>query len=337
MHFAQPYWLALIALVPMLWLIRLKMKRLLSYLGHSGVGLEQEKRQFWHLILFMPFVPLTLASLALISVAVAVAGPRIFKAEETKQTLARDIMIAEDYSGSMSAPLPGYKSPLRRNGDKPARRIDAAQDAILSFAKNRHELKTGDRVGLILFDENPRLAWPLTNDLKQIFYRTDFLPSNLLGEKTLGSGTNFGAKGPGPIDAACDHFRDFAESPAKVLIIVSDGEDELGDEHLRRLSSLMKKYKVKLYVVGVGETLAKKEVDIKRLARDFMDGGETCVFLVEKSDDMQKCFKAIDQLERGPVTVTSYNNFQELYQYPLVAGFLLIFLWTISLVALLGV
>ncbi len=335
MHFAQPWWLALIALVPTLWYVRLRMRRIVNYLGHSGVGFNEDNKAV-QLVLFMPYLPLTLASLALICVAVAVAGPRVFKAESTEQVMARDIVIAEDYSGSMGATLPGYESPLHRNGNKPARRIDAAQDAILSFAQNRHELKTGDRIGLVLFDDSPRLAWPLTSDLKQIFYRTDFLPSNLLGEKVLGSGTNFGAKGPGPIDMACAHLREFGESPARVLILVTDGEDELGDEHLQRLSVLLKKHKVKLYVVGVGQTLATKEVDIKRLARDYMDGGENCVFLVEKSDDMQKCFQTIDQLERGPVSVTSYNNFQELYQYPLVAGFLLIFLWSFSLIALLG-
>ncbi|MBX9689548.1 MAG: VWA domain-containing protein [Candidatus Obscuribacterales bacterium] len=330
MTFAQPLWLLLGLVVPLLWIL----PRRLTYLVHSGVGMERKRAASSHCILRLP---MTLSSLALICFTVALAGPRVFKADSDKQILARDIMIAEDFSGSMGAPLPGYTSPLARNGNRQARRIDAAQDAILSFAKNRFELKTGDRVGMILFDDSPRVAWPLTDDLKQIFRRTDFLPSNLFGEKVLGSGTNFGAKGPGPIDEACSHFRDYGESPARVLIMVTDGEDEISDEHLKRLSALMKKHNVKLYVVGVGQTLATREVDIKRLARDYMDGGENSVFLVEKADDMQKCFNTIDQLERGPVTVTSFNNFQELYQYPLVAGFLLIFLWTISLLALLGV
>ena len=331
MTYAQPLWLALVLLVPLLWII----PRKLVFLGHSGVGLEQQRKaaHVW----FLLRLPLTLASLALVCFSVTLAGPRVFKAEEPKQIMARDIVIAEDYSGSMGAPLPGYVSPYRRNGDKPARRIDAAQDAILAFAKNRFELQTGDRIGLILFDNSPRLAWPLTSQLEQIFLRVDFLPSNWLGERSLGEGTNFGAKGDGPIDAAVSHFKDYGESPAKVLIIVSDGEDELGEEHLKRLTLLMKKNGVKLYVVGVGTTLKEKEVDIKRLARDYMDGGENSLFLVEKSDDMMKCFQTIDQLERGPVTVTSFNNFHELYKFPLVAGFLLIFLWALSLLALLGV
>ncbi|MBX9718794.1 MAG: VWA domain-containing protein, partial [Microbacteriaceae bacterium] len=218
MTYAQPLWLALVLLVPLLWIV----PRKLMYLGHSGVGLEQQKaEQRWYL----SRLPLTLASLALICFSFTLAGPRVFKPEEPKQVLARDIMIAEDFSGSMGAPLPGYVSPLKRNGNRPARRIDAAQDAVLSFAKNRHELNTGDRIGLVLFDNSPRLAWPLTNQLEHIFYRADFLPTNWLGERVLGEGTNFGAKGPGPIDLACSHFRDYGESPARVLILVSDGED----------------------------------------------------------------------------------------------------------------
>lgn len=331
MSFAEPLWLLLLAAVPLLWFI----PRRPIHLGHSGVGLSDERAGE---LRYLQRLPLTLVSAALVCFSFSLAGPRVYKSEEPRQILARDIMVAVDISGSMGSQLPGYQSAVVRNGRNQSRRIDAAQDAVLSFAQNRFDLKSGDRVGLILFDDDPRVSWPLTNDLKQIFRKTDFLPLNVYsGEKALGAGTNFGAKGPGPIDAACQHFGEYGESPARVLIMVTDGEDELGEAAMKRLAALMKKGGVKLYVVGVGPTLASQEVDIKRLARDYMDGGENCVFLVEKSNDMQKCFNTIDQLERGPVTVTSFNNFQELYQYPLVAGFLLIGIWTLSLVLLLGV
>ena len=322
MNFAHPWWLLTLLLLPL---------PLLLFRNRGHVGFSDNrllpKQRLSRIITLLPRI-LTSATLALLMVALArpqVAGP-----PNTRTIIGRDIMIAVDISFSMSAEfqgelkdkpnIPGLDLPPtidtrgkpkdstwrpKLEDDGKVKRCDAAQHAVLHFIANRWQANAGDRVGLMLFDERPRYGWPLTHDLRQIYRKGQFL------QHGLGGGTNFGENPPGPIDLAEEHFNDLGQSQTRVLIMVTDGEDELSSWAMNRLAEIIRKNNIRLYVVGVGETLAKNDVSIIRLANQI--GGK--VFRVESSQAMVDCFAEIDRLERSPITTALEETRSEIFFY----------------------
>ncbi len=301
----------------------------------------------------LPRLPRMLLVLALACVTVALTGPQVISHLSLDSTVnGRDIIFALDYSGSMAEKFKGKVPPLKnkdpfseeaataKTGEPTAdsdtvvkpqedRRIDAAQAFILLFVERRMEAQGNDAIGLIAFDQRPRLCWPLDRDLKQISRHGNFIPKTS-GPGGLGSGTNFGTEMPGPIDLAAEHFNKRGRSQTRVLVLVSDGDNKLDAKVQQRLVKVIRQAGMRLYVVGVGEVIAKNDVDILKVARE-VDG---TVFRVERAEDMEKCFQTIDALESSPVPVTTNLLHEELFYIPLALGLALFLVW-LSLEAIL--
>jgi len=190
-----------------------------------------------------------------------------------------------------------------------------AQAAVLDFIRNRYIVDAGDRIGVLLFDSSPQFSWPLTHDLKMIYRKIQFADQ-------LGGGTNFGSEDPGPIDEAVAHFTEMGQAKSKVIIIVTDGEDYIGDEGMARLRGKINDNNIRLYVIGVGPTLAERDVDIIRLADNV--GGK--VFRIETAGDLQMVFNAIDQMERSSISVYSSEKRDERFAAFAIAAILLLLL-----------
>ncbi|HEY9775936.1 MAG TPA: VWA domain-containing protein [Planktothrix sp.] len=323
MVFAHPAWLFLLPAVLVPWLFF----RGKSYVGHSDVGRMEKRTRGGYLHLF----PLVSLSLGFVALLFALATPQHPFTEPQETIKARDIMIAVDKSGSMSTefdgevptpqagnseldkelpPLP--KSPAlgdtygTDDGSQPQqRRIDAAQASVLNFVRDRFMSKSGDRVGVLVFDQSPYISWPLTSDLKMIYRKLQ------LTTHGVGGGTNFGEYKPGPIDAAVAQFDELGQSSTRVLIMVTDGEDNLSDDAQDRLLKLLQSRHIRLYVIGVGPTLAENDVDIIKLAQKA--GGQ--VFRVENGGDLNLCFQTINSLEQSAVQVSGAHKHDERFYY----------------------
>ena len=332
MILAQPLWLALLLLVPLPWLLF----RRKGYVGYSDVRLAKTigASNWLHLI------PMVLLSLGFVALSIALAQPQKVQVLTSETIKARDIIIAVDRSGSMGAHFEGT-IPERQTGNseldrefptrpkKPDpygtqgdqhRRLDAAQAAVLNFIRDRHTAGAGDRVGVILFDFAPSYSWPLTHDLKMIYRKIEF------ADEGMGGGTNFGEYKPGPIDFAADHFDELGQSVTKVLIMVTDGEDNLSPGTMQRLQDILNSKGIKLYVIGVGETMAQRDVDILRLAESV--GGKS--FRVENAKDLDECFRSIDEMERSAVQIETSQKREEMFMAFAMAAVLLLVLGAIG-------
>lgn len=329
--FSQPWWL--LGLLALLLLYRTFRSR--QFLPTSNAVMLPKSSSADR----MAKLPTQCFFLMMASLIIALAGPQRYQSEATETVMGRDIVLAVDISGSMGAKMPnkpqgerpkGYYdqpvAPHMANSEQVYRRIDAAQDALMLFVNQRHEMHAGDCVGLFLFDDSPRLAWPLTNDLRQIGRKGNWLPYGFLNERVMGSGTNFGDKGYGPIEGGVDHMLEYGQSPARVLILVTDGDEKMSDSLRSRLASMLAKNNVRFYVIGVGETLARENVDIIQFANSI----EGKVFRVENAGDLEKCFDTINQMEQGPIKVSSFNVFQELYPYVLALAMLFGVGWVLT-------
>lgn len=332
MVLAQPLWLALLLLVPLPWLL-LRRK---GYVGYSDVRLAKTigASSLLHLI------PIILLSLGFAALSIALARPQNVQVISTQTIKARDIIIAVDKSGSMGSRFEGTipprqtgnseldkafpNRPKKKNPDGSEedkhRRLDAAQAAVLNFIRDRYAAGAGDRVGVILFDFLPYYSWPLTHDLKMIYRKIEF------ADEGLGGGTNFGEYKPGPIDFAADHFDELGQSVTKVLIMVTDGEDRMSPGTMQRLQDLLNSKGIKLYVIGVGETMAQRDIDILRLAESV--GGKS--FRVENAKDLDDCFRSIDQLERSAVQIETSQKREEMFMAFAMAAVVLLVLGVIG-------
>jgi Ca-activated chloride channel family protein len=322
--FMHPLWLLALLLLPLPWLF---LKRR-EYLPHSNVGMLRAKGSGW-----LRRMPLAAFTVGLALLIVCISRPQVREDAGNQTIMSRDIIVAVDISGSMGAgfegeipkleggnpeldkqlPLPPKPDPSRGEYRDPStghRRIDAAQNAVLRFVRFRFERAAGDRMGIEVFDTQARWSWPLTDDLKMIYRKGLFVDAG------LGGGTSL----PVAIEAAMAHFDERGQAASKVMILVTDGEDYIPDSTMSSLQSQLKARGVRLYVIGVGEDLARGGADIFRLAKDA--GGAT--FGVRNAAEMAKCFDSIDALERSPVQVQMSPHFRDIFHFFAIAGLLFV-------------
>jgi Mg-chelatase subunit ChlD len=335
MIFTNPYWLlAALLVLPVIYVARRKERIRVATSRHYQSSLLSR---------LVSYLPVTLQALAVTLATVALCQPLVPVDEKhSSKVQGRDIILALDWSGSMAEPYKGDRKVNKREtwyhdatkppveldeGGKPKelRRIDAAQDALVAFAEARQKASAGDHIGLIAFDHKPLLRWPLDRDIKQITRHGSFLPKGK-GPQELGVGTNFGNDMPGPIDLAADHFEAKGKSSTRVLILLTDGENEIKTDVMTRLSAVIRKARMKMYVVGVGEKIGSGELSLEQLCRS--EGGE--VFRAETQADLDKCFEKINALESSPIPVTQDKSFEPVFYYFLAAALALYVLANLS-------
>ncbi|MDZ4838050.1 MAG: VWA domain-containing protein [Candidatus Melainabacteria bacterium] len=321
MILAHPLWLLLLVLVPLPWLIA----RHKGYVGFPDTKRITPSKGGWILHL----IPILLLVAGFAALSVALARPQKLHVISTNSFKSRDIILSVDISGSMGAqfgkppesvvgqteldkdfpgrpdrPAAGKANPQDYYGTRVGeRRVDNAQAATLDFIRNRFLAKAGDRVGLFVFDTDQYWHWPLTHDLKMIYRKVHF------ADEGLGGGTNFGSTPPGPLDAAAEHLDDMGRAATRVLIMVTDCEDNLYGDAFARLEALSAKYNLKLYVIVVGTN--QQDPDIVRLAK--ATGGEG--FLASSPQALKDCFDRIDSMEQSTVTVETSESREELFFY----------------------
>lgn len=335
MAFMQPFWLLLILFLPLLWW-KLRNRH---FVGHSNTQLLQHREGIGSRVILA--IPATLFSIAYVLIVIGLARPQESHIEGQEVIKTRDILMTTDISGSMGTPFGGEIPPPEKGnteldkelpaimkvrppdkngqfsnqnpqGGAPVgqRRIDAAQAAIMRFIRNRFIAQQSDRIAIMSFDTEPHWSWPLTDDLKMIYRKGIFV------DQGLGGGTNFGDMEPGPIDAAAQHFDERGKAATRVLIMITDGEDRISPSTFERLRKLINDRGIRFYIIGVGETLARRDVDIIRFANEV--GGQ--VFRVENATDLASCFDTIDKMERSEIKVQTTIGFHDVfYRYVLVA------------------
>lgn len=145
----------------------------------------------------------------------------------------REILLVVDISNSMSEEDFQYKNKMYS-------RLTAVKNVIDNFIDKR----TSDRIGLVLFGTQAYLQAPLTYDkqsVKEILWNTD--------AGMAGNSTSIG-------DAVGVALKNLAESEGKpenkVIILLTDGENNDGSLSLPQAIALAKEEGVKIYTIGAG-------------------------------------------------------------------------------------
>jgi Ca-activated chloride channel family protein len=173
-----------------------------------------------------PFlIVLRFAALALI--IVALARPQSTKMSSQKRgTEGIDIVMAVDISPSMLA------------RDLKPNRLEALKIVAQQFIGGRHS----DRIGLVIYAGESFAQVPLTTDHKVV--------KNALADlryDMLESGTAIGMG----LATAVNRIKD-SEALSKVIILLTDGENNKGIIDPKTATQLAKQYNIRVYTIGVG-------------------------------------------------------------------------------------
>lgn len=262
----------------------------------------------------------TLLKVAALAMAIlALARPQSPSQHVRRSVKGIDIMICLDVSGSM-----------RIEDMKPVNRIQSAKKWISEFVKGR----TSDRIGLIVFAGESYTRVPLTLDYPVLL---DSLKKIRLAS-VLKPGT---AIGVGLANAA-ERLRN-SNAKSKVIIFLTDGENNSGTIDPDTALQIAKGYGIKIFSVGMGKdgeaqlpiyvkdafgrTVKEyqpihSDVNVKLLKKFATETGGK-FYRATQGYQLRQVFSDIDKLTKTKIKTDKYTRYTELFQKDL--------LWAIGL------
>ncbi|MGH7940989.1 MAG: VWA domain-containing protein [Limisphaerales bacterium] len=302
--FAHPYYLALLALLPLLaWL---KGKRgappafLYSSLnlveGLTGVRRSRSGRLL-----------AALRWLALAAFIVALAQPRLTKSTTQVKASGIDIAVALDLSGSMNT------RDYTVDGQGVSR-FDIAKSVLKKFVAERPD----DRIGLVVFAAQAFIAAPMTLD-------HDYLLDNIerLEIGTINSDAT--AIGDG-ITTALNRLRNI-KAKSKIIVLMTDGANNSGRIDPITAADAAQALGVKIYTIGLGN---REIVERMGLPSGFLPDEDTLrqiskitggqFYRGDNSQKLRKIYDEINKMEKTEAVVNKYTQFREFFPWLLGGG-----------------
>lgn len=315
LEFREPWLLLAAAVAVPVWLLAASSSgrvvfsslRILPSAGHSW-----RTRLAW--------VPDLLVALAAVALAVALAGPRIANKTTQIEREGIAIMMVVDTSGSMRALDLSV-------GDEERTRLDAVLAVFEEFVLGTGDLagRPDDVIGLVSFARFADTRCPLTLDhgsLVTIARDLEIVKQASENSTAIGDG----------LGLAVLRLRDARHDvESKVVILLTDGVNETGEQMPLAAAELAKKEGIKVYTIGAGTTgIARVRVPsvfgggtVLRAQRVVIDedtlrqiaertGGE--YFRATDADGLREVYKQIDRLERTKISEERFRDYREYFR-----------------------
>jgi Ca-activated chloride channel family protein len=301
-HFLQPEWFWLLALLPALALLLGRRGRVAAVQYSSTQTLRQVARETRS----RPGRWLTLLSMVALALLVTgLARPQWGHSSTNVQASGVDIVVALDLSGSMNTP--DYVV----NGQQVSR-FDMAKSVLTKFVKER----PNDRIGLVVFAKEAFTASPMTLD-------HDFLLQNIdrLQIGTINSDAT--AIGDG-ITTALSRLRSL-QSKSKVIVLMTDGGNNSGKIEPLMATEAAKALGVKIYTIGLGN---REIVQQMGLPSGYLPDDDTLqkiaqatggvFYSADNSEKLEAIYNNIDKLEKTTHTLKKFESQSELFGWALL-------------------
>lgn len=315
MTFAQPLWLLLLLLLPLLMFlygrdarkrhVTLQVSRLTAM---KGVRTWVVYARNW--IQYVRWLVLTL-------IIIAMARPQLLWQEEQIEAESIDIMMVMDVSPSMLSK------------DFQPDRLSVAKEIAASFISRRPY----DQFGLVIFSGGAFTQCPLTSDRRIL---QAFINNLQVGRLPDGTAIGMG------LATAVRHL-DKSESKSKIVLLVTDGENNAGDLGPLTAAAAAKSLGIRVYTVGIGSdglvmsptyqnangsfAFAARQMsfDTKLLAEmATLTNGK--FYRARTAADLEAIYKEVESLEKTKVVTTSVRRTTELFFWFLNATFCLLLL-----------
>ena len=313
LEFAHPgfFWLLIVIPVIVAWYIW-RERKLYGVLGVSavkGFALPVKSK-----IPKLRHLGLVFRSLALAALIVALARPQSSLSWQNTTTQGIDIIIASDISGSMLAE------------DFKPNRLEAGKNIAIDFIKNRPD----DRIGLVIFSGESFTQCPLTIDHDVLINLYQDIKYGMIDDGTaIGMG----------LATAVNRLKD-SEAKSKVVILLTDGSNNMGSIPPLTAAEIAKQFNVRVYTIGVGTNgmapypvqtpmgiqyqnmpVQIDEATLSKIAT--ITGGK--YFRATNNATLKNIYERIDKLEKAKIDVTQYRKKTEMFlPFALVALFFLV-------------
>lgn len=310
--FAQPHYLYLLLLIPLLagWYYYRFKRNNADILLSSSEGFEGAGKSI-RLVLHHGLYALRL--LAIVLLIVILARPQSSLSRQDVSIEGIDIILAVDISGSMLSE------------DFKPNRIEAAKDVATEFI----DARPNDRIGLVIFSSEAFTMCPLTSDHAVL--------KNLFKDVKMGMIEDGTAIGDG-LATAVNHLRS-SQAVSKVIILLTDGVNNMGSLDPLSAAEIAKLYGIRIYTVGVGTNgmapypvqtpfgiqyqNIKVEIDeelLKKVAQ-LTDGQ---YFRATNNAALHQIYQKIDKMEKSKIDVTIFKRKKEEYAILAIIALVLI-------------
>ncbi len=242
---------------------------------------------------------------ALLLIIVGFARPQISSLDKDITVEVIDIVLVLDTSSSMLAE------------DFKPNRLEAVKDAAKEFIKNR----SGDRIGLLVFGKDTFIQCPLTIDYSVL--------NNLLSEVTVMEPKYDGTAIGVAIANGVNRLRN-SDSESKVIILLSDGSNNVGSIDPISAAKIAKEYNIKVYTIGAGTNQSITQIPGRGFVRNEIDEDtlkgiaevtNAKYFRATDKKSLSGIYREIDNLEKSEITVSYFSSYQEIYIRFLIIGF----------------
>ena len=249
--------------------------------------------RFYHKVL-IPEILIFLSALLLIF---AIARPQLGNVNRDVKRNGIDIMLALDISGSMQL-----------NDFKP-NRLEASKAVARDFVTGRQQ----DRIGLVVFAGESFLQCPLTTDydiVETLISKMEIVPQSL-------DGTAIGLA----ISNCINRLRD-TESISKVIILLTDGENNAGDIDPMTAASFASEFDIRIYTIGMAGSGGVTQQGFftqripplnDRLLRSISEETGGRFYRADSEEKLKEIWAEISSLEKTEINARQYMNWDERY------------------------
>jgi Ca-activated chloride channel family protein len=298
--FGQPWWLALLVIVPLLAWRHGHQAAALQYsavdlLKKLGTGVKTRRGSRW--------AALYLLALALL--IIAMARPRLERGGSSDFREGVDIVLAVDVSGSMDE-----KDFNDGRGGKISRR-DALIQAIGDFVDHR----PNDRFGMIGFAGNTYLMSPLTTDGEWI--------KNILKTIKTQNGTAIGEG----IVASVQLLKE-AKGKSKIIIVATDGENNAGIAPMTA-AEMAAKAGIRMHGIVISNVIHSWENE-KSLMTEITQKTGGLNFRATNLNTMVDVYRQIDKMEKSKFEQRKFRVYDELHPWLVLPAFSLLLIGLVA-------
>ena len=320
MTWANPEYLWLLLLLPLLialagWRIYKRRRPSLTYSSTTLLrGLPGNWRR--HGVWITPLLYFIAFSL----IVVALARPQLQETTVERNAEGIDIIMAIDISTSMRA------EDLKPN------RFEAAREVAHNFIGKR----LSDRIGLVAFAKKSFTVCPPTLDYDLI--------DQLLTDVEMGMIEDGTAIGMG-IATAINRLKE-SEAKSKVIILLTDGENNAGEIDPVTAADLAVTYGIKIYTIGAGSRgtapypvqdpiFGKRYQNVKvnideEMLTQIAEMTNGRYFRATDTQSLSEIYAAIDELEKTEIEELIYTDYHDLYARFLFPGIGLVLIGFLS-------
>ena len=298
-HWDNQIFLILVPAVPILFILRWMFY--FPIRQKFDVALPSSELNRWSFIQMLRLIPVSFQILFIVFAAIALARPQSISEKIDQFSEGINILLVIDVSESMQL------EDLRPN------RLEASREVARKFVKGRNT----DRIGIVVFAGEAYSLSPLTNDYD--------LLNSYLSELNFTMIENSGTSIGNAIGVGINRLNE-SEQGAKIMILLSDGENTSGLLDPTAAAKLAYAYGIKIYTIGIGKEgevsfgrdstgkvqTVKSHLD-EVLLKKIAEQTKADYYRATSNTALNEVFLTINKLEKGKIIESRYKDTQDFY------------------------